>query len=240
MDKQRTSDGEQWAAGTLLTRLSPDATAELLSLAPPRRIPAGTVLLHQGDASARHAFVIRRVRPHGTACVKITARLANGAESMLGIRLCGDVIGELAAVHGGPRSATATTCSEVVVHAVQGEDFVAFLNRHPEGWAALSGMIADQLEWANQRRLDFTGYPVPVRLARVLLSLAERHGRVAPDGLTPGVTLSHDELGMLIGAGRDAIGQAVAKLKRMNLIRASYRTVVIGDLEGLRDFAEGA
>jgi CRP/FNR family cyclic AMP-dependent transcriptional regulator len=239
LNKQPTTDGEQWAPGTLLTQLSPDAVTELLSLAPPRRIPAGTVLLHQGDTSARHAFVIRRARLNGTACVKITASLANGTETLLGLRLCGDVIGELAAVRGTPRSATAITCSEVVVHAIQGEDFVALLNRHPEAWPALSNMIANQLEWANQRRLDFTGYAVPVRLARVLLALTERHGGTAQGGLTLGVTLSHDELGMLIGAGRDAIGQAVAKLKRMNLIQVSYRSVVINNLDRLRDYADG-
>ncbi|MFI6540943.1 Crp/Fnr family transcriptional regulator [Nonomuraea sp. NPDC050547] len=239
LDKHRPNDRDRWARNTLLNQLGRDAATELLSLAPPRQVPAGTVLLHQGDASTRHAYVIRRARTNGTACVKITASLDNGAETLLGIRLCGDVIGELGAVRGTPRSATATTCSDVVVHAIRGEDFVAFLNRFPEGWIALSNIIADQLEWANQRRLDFTGYPVPVRLARVLLALVERHGGATQGGLTPGVTLSHDELGMLIGAGRDSIGQAIAKLKRMDLVRSSYRTVVINDLDRLRDYAAG-
>nr|WP_275527332.1 Crp/Fnr family transcriptional regulator [Herbidospora mongoliensis] len=208
-------------------------------MAPPRRVPAGQVLLRQGDMNDHHALVIREAEEGGTACVKITARLENGVETMLGIRMCGDVIGELTAVHGGPRSATATTCSEVIIHAIRAEFFRAFLNRHPERWLALSHTIADRLKWANQNRLDFVGYPAPVRLARVLLMLAERHGQATEGGLTPGVTLSQDELGMLIGASKHTVSQAISELKRAELIKVSYRTVVIIDLNGLRRSAEG-
>lgn len=235
---QKSQGREPWAAGTLLARLDPELRAELLKLSPARRYPTGTVLLRQGDDATRHAFVFRGVRPQGAACVKITASLPNGTQSLLGIRLCGDIVGELAALHGSPRSATATTCSEVVAHVVQSDDFKTFLGRHPEAWTALSNTIADRLEWANQRRLDFTGYSVPVRLARILLSLTHRHGFLVEEGRALGVTLSHEELGMLIGAGRDAVGQAVAKLKRADLIRSSYRNIIITDLPGLHGYAE--
>ncbi len=172
--------------------------------------------------------------------MKITARLPNGTEGLLGIRLCGDVVGELAALHGSPRSATAITCREVDVQVIQSSEFRGFLDRHGEAWPAVSQMIADRLEWANQRRLDYAGYPVAVRLARILVLLADRHGNPSEGGLDLGVTLSQDEIGMLIGARRDAVGQAVAKLKSKRLIATSYRTITITDPDGLRAFADSA
>jgi CRP/FNR family cyclic AMP-dependent transcriptional regulator len=196
------------------------------------------VLLRQGDDATRHAYVLWHVKQRGSACVKITARLPNGTEGLLGIRLCGDVVGELAALHGSPRSATAITCQEVGAQVIQSSDFKAFLGKHQDAWLAVSQMIADQLEWANQRRLDYTGYPVAVRLARILVSLADRHGNRSRTGLELGVTLSQDEIGRLIGARRDAVGQAVAKLKQRGFIATSYRTVTITDLDGLRALAD--
>jgi CRP-like cAMP-binding protein len=222
----------------LLARLDPRAREGLFKLSPAKRYPVRTVLLRQGDDATRHAFVFREVRPRGAPCVKITARLPNGTQSLLGIRLCGDIVGELAALHGSPRTATAITCSEVVAHVVSGDDLKSFLDRYPDAWTAVSNTIADRLAWANQRRLDFTGYPVPVRLARILLCLSDQHGFPVEEGRALGVTLSHEELGMLIGAGRDAVGQAVAKLKRVQFIKSSYRAIIITDLSGLRAYAE--
>lgn len=224
-------------AGTLLATLSADDRAELLELAPMRRYAAGTVLLRQGDKLTQHAYILRRAR-HGVACVKITARLPNGTETLLGIRLCGDVVGELAALHGSPRQATVTTCREVDAHVIQAKEFKAFLARHPAAWLALSRTIADRLEWSNQRRLDYLGYPVAVRLARMLLTLADRHGYPIAEGRALGVLLNHDELGMLIGAGRDAVGQAVRKLKAAGLVSSSYRMITIVDPDGLYSYAE--
>jgi CRP/FNR family cyclic AMP-dependent transcriptional regulator len=234
---QRTRGPEHWVAGTLLARLSAETRAELFELAPIRRYAAGTVLLRQGDKLTHHAYILRRAR-HSVACAKITAQLPNGSETLLGIRLCGDVVGELAALHGSPRQATVTTCRDVEAHVIQAKELKMFLARHPSAWLAMSQTIADRLEWSNQRRLDYLGYPVVVRLARMLLTLADRHGYPISEGQALGVLLNHDELGMLIGAGRDAVGQAVRKLKAASLISSSYRMITIVDPDGLHSYAE--
>jgi hypothetical protein len=99
-------------------------------------------------------------------------------------------------------------------------------------------MIADRLDWANRRRLDFAGYDTAVRLARVLLELAEHHGAPGEAGIRLDIELSQPEFGKLIGAGRDAIQLAVRQLKEKNYIAYRYRTVTILDLNGLATFAD--
>ncbi|HXA58142.1 MAG TPA: helix-turn-helix domain-containing protein, partial [Streptosporangiaceae bacterium] len=128
--------------------------------------------------------------------------------------------------------------SPVLAHVISSSEFIAFLGRHAEAWPSITGMIADRLEWANQRRLDFAGYSVPERLARVLVALTERHGYSTEGGHDLGVRLSQEEMGKLIGAGRDAIAKAVGLLKSRGLISTQYRGIVIADLTGLRKFAE--
>lgn len=226
-----------WPAGTLLARLGEPARKELLNMAPLREYDSGEALINQGDGT-NHIFVLRSLRPSASACVKVTARLDNGAECLLGIRVSGDAVGELALIRNTRRSATVTTCSPIRAHTIRRDDFIAFLGRHEEAWPALTGMIADRLDWANERRLEFVGYPVPVRLARVLVALEDRHGFPVPNGHDVGVLLSQEEMGRLIGAGRDAIGKAVRLLKAENLIDASYRTTVIRDRAALCSYAE--
>jgi CRP-like cAMP-binding protein len=102
----------------------------------------------------------------------------------------------------------------------------------------VAGAIADQLQWANQRRLEFAGYAVPVRLARVMVELVDRHGFRTDQGHELGIELSQTELGRLIGAGEDAVGQAMRQLRRSGLVTPHYRKVTINDLHDLRLFGE--
>jgi CRP/FNR family cyclic AMP-dependent transcriptional regulator len=226
-----------WPSGTLLAKLDEDARRDLLSLSPERRFSPETTLLFQGDRTT-HLYVLKAARPHMSACVKVTARLANGAESLLGIRVSGDAVGELALIRGSPRSATVTTCSAVIAHEISRQRFMDFLRRHQEAWPAVISMIADQLDWANQRRLDFTGYPVSVRLARALAALTDRHGYPVRGGHEIGVRLSQEEMGKLIGARRDSVAKAIAMLKGCGFISTQYRGIIIADLPGLRTYAE--
>jgi CRP/FNR family cyclic AMP-dependent transcriptional regulator len=220
-----------------MAELSPELREELLSLAPPRPYPAHAILLNQGDQST-HVYLLRNGPSGHVACVKVTASLKDGSETLLGIRLAGDIVGELATLRDSDRSATVTTSTPTVVHAITQEAFQAFLNRRIDAWAALCRMIAERLDWANRRRLDYAAYEVPVRLARVIVELAELVGRRTEDGIQLGVELSQPELGKLIGARTDAIQVAMRRLSDKRLIRARYRKVTILDLSGLRMFAD--
>jgi CRP-like cAMP-binding protein len=77
------------------------------------------------------------------------------------------------------------------------------------------------------------GYDVPVRVARVLLDLADRHGRPVSEGTDVGVPLAQHELGRLVGAGDAAVSKAMRELKEKGLIRTSYRKVILIDAERL-------
>src|SRR5262245_20896739 len=92
----------EWAAGSLLARLSQASRNDLLSLGATRRIASGRRLFQEGDRGS-HVELLRR------GFVKITS-LADGRETLLSIRAPGNVLGELGAVSGEPRNATVTAC----------------------------------------------------------------------------------------------------------------------------------
>ena len=169
----------EWPARSLLGAVPPEARGELLEWGVPARFEAGKVLLSEG-ARDRHVLVLL------SGFAKVTARVENGEESLLAVRVGGDSVGEMAAFDGAPRSATVTACGPLTARLVQPGPLHALLVRRPEVHLALTGIIAQRLRWANRRRLDFKGYPAKVRLARLLVELATSYGRPVEGGMVLG------------------------------------------------------
>ncbi|MVU81963.1 cyclic nucleotide-binding domain-containing protein [Nocardia sp. ET3-3] len=232
---------QDWPAGTLMARLSPASRARLLELGRPVLYEPGEVLMRQGREGSS-VYLLRAAEATTSACVKITAGDHNGDRTLFAILVSGDVVGELGALEpNSMRSATATACSRTLAHKIPGGLFLDFLDDHPDAWQALCRTIVSRLAWSDQRRLDFAGYGVPVRLARVLLELVAAHGCSTEQGWVITVKLSVAELGDLIGAKEDALGLALSRLRKLELVSRPanrHRQLIVTDLDGLHAFAD--
>ncbi|GHF28053.1 Crp/Fnr family transcriptional regulator [Streptomyces griseoluteus] len=227
----RDADPESnWPRGSYLGRLTEAALEDLLTLGRPRRFDAKDLLVRQGDTD-RHSLLLL------TGFTKVTATAQNGRESLLAIRLGGDIIGEMAAVGAMPRTATVTACGPVTARAVPHETLRAFLLRRPDAAVELTGIVSERLRWANNRRLEFRGYNVKERLARILVDLAASHGRPGRDGVELGFTLTQPELAALTGAAEPTVHKALKELRDAELIVTGYRTTTVLDLDLLREEA---
>ncbi|MGI5166576.1 Crp/Fnr family transcriptional regulator [Spirillospora sp. CA-253888] len=227
---------EDWPIGTFLAGLKASLRSELLSIAPEQHVRAGQTLIVQG-APTDQVLVLKARGSRSPACVKVVGCLENGSEALFGIRVSGDLVGESAAIRDTNRSATVIACTDGAVHRLPKERFLGFLDRNPEAWRLLATMLSDRLDWANQRRLDYTGYPVDQRLARAVVQLAERHGHQVDGGIDLGVALTQEELGKLVGAAKESAVKAVTRLRAAALISTGYRQIVVTDLDGLKAFA---
>ena len=226
-----------WPDGTLMSRLDESTGEELVSLVPGVRYREGSVLISQG-ARDTQVYLLAPASPGRSACVKVTACLENGQETLLAIGVSGDVVGEQAVLGQRARSATVVACSPLVAHPIPGRQFLDFLGRRPGAWHALALMITERLDWADRRRLSFAGHGVRVHLARVIIELVERHGYPDAGGYALGLSLSQAELGRLIGAGQDATAIAVRQLRQAGMVKTRYRGLLVSDLPALRSAAE--
>lgn len=220
-----------------MSRLDQQTADELLHIAAGQFHPPGTVLIRQG-AAGTHVYLLQPAPRGMSACVKVTATSENGTEALLGIRASGDIVGELAVLGYRPRMATVTACSPLVSHAIPADIFMAFLGRRPEAWKAVSRMIADRLEWADRRRIDYAGHDVTVHIARVIADIFDLYGYSSPAGNELGVSLSQPELGSLAGASKEAAAKAMRRLREMGLIETRYRRIIVRDVGRLRSAAE--
>lgn len=177
-----------------------------------------------------------------SACVKVTARLPSGGEALLAVRFGGEVIGELAALDGGRRSATVRGCAREPVVAVElsQPELHDLQVRHPEAARTLNRSIVHKLRSSTRRRIDYTGCPPHVRLARALVEMADDHGwqRNEAQFIRLAVDLTQVEIGTLVGVKPATAQRALRRLRDQALISTDSRPLVILDIEGLRKIAD--
>jgi CRP/FNR family transcriptional regulator, cyclic AMP receptor protein len=221
----------EFAAGSLLDRLSPASRNELLSLGTTRPVASGRRLFHEGDRDG-HVELLRR------GFVKVTS-VADGRETLLAIRTPGNVLGEFGAVSGQPRSATVTACEFVVSSRIDRAAFERFLRRHPDAALQVTAMVGLRLLWSSRRTIEFAAYSAAVRLARVLVEIADDCGEPTEHGVSISLELSQSELATMIGTADITVQKAIRALRDDGLIRTGYRQITVYDLDRLRTLATG-
>ena len=219
--------------GGLLDRLSSGDRAELERSGTQRRYRAGSPLFHEGDPSDWVAVVL-------SGRVKVTAVAGDGKEVVLAVCSSGDVLGELSAIDGLYRSATATAVDAVEALVVPVDGFRRFLGASPAASLLLLQSIAARLRDADRREVEYTALDSMSRVATRLVELAERFG--VPDahgGVEIRLPITQDELAGWSGCSREAVGKALQALRARGWVRTGRRSIVVVDPEGLRTRARG-
>ncbi|PWW65758.1 Crp/Fnr family transcriptional regulator [Actinokineospora spheciospongiae] len=221
MDIREANEGTFWAL------LDPEQRGWVRAAATARRFEPGDVLIREGD---RGDWVL--VLASGR--VKVVAAGPAGHAAVLAVRGPGDILGEMAALDGSPRSATVTAVEPVVGLHVPGERFSALLVDHPAVAAILLRIVTSRLRYANQRRMDHADAGTARRLAALLLELHDRYGRRAPDGVTITLRVTQSDLAGLISASREAVTRALRPLRDRGVLTTGRQRLVIHDVEALR------
>jgi CRP/FNR family cyclic AMP-dependent transcriptional regulator len=220
-----------WPASTLLGRLDEPTRRELLELGVRRSAKPSQVILREGTEDD-HIIVLEN------ALTKVTVSMTDGRQALLDVRVSGDVVGEISALNGTPRSATVTTCRRSAIRIVRRADFRAFLRAFPDTALEIAGIVADRLRWANRRRVDFASYPVRVRLARVLWEITTAYGHREAAGIVVDIQLTQAELATLCGAAEITLQKALRDLRESGTVTTGYRQIVVRDIDTLRIAAD--
>jgi CRP-like cAMP-binding protein/phosphoribosyl 1,2-cyclic phosphodiesterase len=122
--------------------------AALLNRAQVARFSSGEVLFKEGDP-AGGLYVVR------TGRVRLSVR-ENGREMVLGTAEPGDALGELAALDGGPRTATARAMCATAVDYVPREVFTASLDSAPAATVRLLRLMAKRLRQTDHHIAELT------------------------------------------------------------------------------------
>ncbi|MCE0538179.1 Crp/Fnr family transcriptional regulator [Kineosporia rhizophila] len=218
--------------GSFLARLQPETREHLLQLGRRRQFAADGVLMREGEDAHEVVLVL-------DGYVKITATTdgGRGRSAFLAIRGTGDVIGELGAIEGDVRTATAITAGAVIAVVIRARTFVEFLTRYPDAQAAVSAVTAGRLRAAVRQRLGHVDGSVRGRLARVLLELVSHWGMRSGDRVGIAVALNQSELAALVAADERSVNKVLAQLRDAQIIGTGYRQIFVLDEAELRRIA---
>lgn len=145
----------------------------------------------------------------------------------------GDVVGELAAIDGAPRSATVEALTPVRVARLPEAAFRELIETRPAFTSALLQHLTAQIRKLTERVFELTTLPMRHRLLRELLRLAAVAGvdqgraeiRPAP---------THFELASRIGAHREAVSREMSALHKAGLLEKRGGALVLRDSDTLR------
>ncbi|GGQ00054.1 Crp/Fnr family transcriptional regulator [Streptomyces roseolilacinus] len=217
---------------SFLEALSAQDRRALLAEGVPRDYEPGTVMIRERDVSA---YVL--VLLSGWAVVSVGTE--RGTRLILALRGAGEVVGDLAAVDQGPRSATVTALGRVRAVSVSGDRFRRFLAARPHATSLIMRQLSARLRSADVERRSLASETVIQRLAARLAELAEHAGRPGPQGTVLEIPLPQHDLAAAIGATREAVAKALRQLREQNVVRTGPRQVVVTDMEDLLHLAQG-
>jgi CRP/FNR family transcriptional regulator, cyclic AMP receptor protein len=207
---------------------SPSDLAALAAQATPFDYPAGSFLMRQGEPAD---FVL--VLTAGE--VAIVSPVRGGAEQVHSIVRAGQLLGELALLTDGRRTAGARAASPTTAWAIGRDHFWAFLNATPAASSALLRQLAELLADREALIDDLLSLDVKGRLAKALLGLGERYGEPSPAGGI-GITLrlTHRDLAGMVGASRENVSRALGAFRRRGFVDYQAESFRLLDLEALR------
>jgi CRP-like cAMP-binding protein len=218
-------------AGAFLDALTETEADDLRSIGRQRGYGVNVTLFHQGDDAGPVVVLL-------TGRAKVASLSSAGREVIVAVRGPGDLLGELSAIDGEPRSATVTTLEPVDALLVPGSAFATFLERCPRVALVMLRMVAERLRYADAQQADFATHDVVGRVAHRLVELSERFGATAEGRIEIELPLSQEELAAWTGASREAVSKALQLLRSLRIVETGRRRVTVLDLEALRQRAE--
>ncbi|PZQ21396.1 MAG: Crp/Fnr family transcriptional regulator [Sphingopyxis macrogoltabida] len=212
---------------SIFAGLSVEDWMEIASRAVLINFAKGKELLVQGDPGD-----MMLILTEGTA--RVSMLTAGGREIVLAYAEPGAVLGEIALLDGGERTASVTATSAGSALQLGRNALKDFAASHPEFTWSLMQQLARRLRTADQTIESDRAYASGPRLARYLKRLIRKDAAET----THRVELSQTELGNFAGMSREHINRQLRSWEESGVISLEQGRVRVLDAAMLEDISE--
>jgi CRP-like cAMP-binding protein len=212
---------------SFLRQLGQEDADALLEIIRRRAVAKSEWVLRAGAAGEEVVLIL-------SGRVRLVAYGADQREVMLAIRGPGELLGEMAALGGGRRTASALALEDVEAGFLRGQDFRTYLHEHPGAALVLIRMLVQRLAEADRDRVALATQDSVGRVARRLLELSNHHGVPSASGTGVDLSLTQDELARWTGATRETVSRALRLMRQLGWVATDHRTITVLDAEALR------
>lgn len=208
-----------------------DAAVHLASLrrvagACSRRVPAGRLLVHEGEAVSRLHLV-------ETGAVSLTSISRSGRRAVIAILGAGDVLGLEGMVpdpagQGVRLQLEARVLLSSVVLSVPIPGLLRAMGSSPDLGRWVAASTARRLDPVQRRLARTLTRSVKERVIGVLGDLASTHGRRASDWIRIDLPVTQELLASMVGATRESVNRALRDLEAEGRVRRRGRSYQLG------------
>jgi len=220
---------ETLTSQSLFADCEPDELSDIILRGHLRTFKRDQELMAQGDQGDTLFIILS-----GLARVSMVA--ANGREIILDYAEPGHVLGEIAFLDGGERTASVHAIEPVEALCLSRSAFSEIIERHKGLAMRLLKAMARRLRQNNAVIEADRAYTSGPRLARFLLRLT-MHGEGETGGQLK-IALSQGELGNFAGMSREQINRQLSAWVDSGIVALKSGRVTVLDRESLMDVAE--
>jgi CRP-like cAMP-binding protein len=229
---ERSAKRAALLASPLFAAMQPEELDEILKFALDRRARRGQTIFQRGDEGSSLMAVLR-------GRVRISSVSGDGKELTLNVINPGEIFGEIALLDGQPRSADAVAIEDTVLLVVERRYFLPFLRHKEDLCLRLLAVLCSRLRRTSTALEEIALFDLPVRLARVLLKLAEDYGRPGSTGTRIDLKLSQRDLSNLVAASRESVNKLLRTWRENGTVELEDGFIVLRRPVGLRALTVG-
>lgn len=183
--------------------------------------PKGSVLFVEGE-KPRGVFIVCSGR------AKLTTSSSEGKTLIVKIVEAGEILGASSSLLDTPYEVSAETIEPSQVNFIRREDFLGFLNTHPEACLHTAQQLSEKYHSA-QREIRSLGLAQSTseKLGRLLLDWCERNGDETPKGVRLTILLTHEEIAQMIGTTRETVTRLLSDFRKRKIIEVKGSSMFV-------------
>ena len=217
----------------LIHALGDDAPEALFGTARPVRFARGATIFSIGDPGTG-VILIESGR------VEVSTMSVAGRKSVLAHMGPGALLGDIAALDGGGRSADAVAATDVTGRFLPRETLLKFIGAHPALARAIIVELCRKARNASDMFVTQTLPEAEARLARALLCLFDGWGTADSYGaITLTERFSQQDLGAFCSLARENVSRQITAWTAQGILANRDRRLVLLDRARLQALAEG-
>jgi CRP/FNR family cyclic AMP-dependent transcriptional regulator len=160
----------------------------------------------------------------------ITTSSPTGSQLHLNVIGRGEIVGEIAFLDGGLRTATGRAAETLTCFEIERTSFFELAHRFPELSGHLLQLICKRVRWMTRLVADSAFLSVPERMAARLRDLAQTNG---PQKSSVEVRISQTDLAQFLGISRQVVNGYLRKWEKAGLVELGRGTIRIKNLATL-------
>lgn len=145
----------------------------------------------------------------------------------------GEMFGEISAIDGERRSAAVTATVATRTAEIEGDRFMAFLERHPHAALTVMRRLAQVIRQADAAILELSGLNAHARICGELVRRARVGGGLPANTAQVSPVPKHGEIAMRAATTRETVVRTLSDLVQRGLLQRGEGRLVLPDVEAL-------